>query len=211
MGECYIFGAGDHSGMRKRPGRGDIVIACDAGYLLCRAEGLKPDLTLGDFDSLKTPVEGENVVRVPVEKDDTDTMLALREGLARDCRVFHLYGCAGGERIDHTLANLQALAFADSHGARAYLYEKHFIFTCISDGSIEIEGDPGAIFSVFAVSGAAEHVTIEGGKYPLGDQTVTGDFPIGVSNHFSAPRARISVGCGRLLVCWQPRGDTKIE
>ena len=84
MKRCFIYSAGTFYGLRERPQPGDYQIAADAGLLLCQKLGIEPDLVIGDFDSMPQP-ENEPTVRVPVEKDDTDSMLAIREGLARGC------------------------------------------------------------------------------------------------------------------------------
>ena len=87
MKRCFIFAAGTYYGLRERPQTGDLVLAADAGYLACRQAGITPDLLLGDFDSMDQPADFDHVCRVPVEKDDTDTMLAVKTGLER---VLHL-------------------------------------------------------------------------------------------------------------------------
>ena len=108
---CYIFGAGDFDGLEERPGAEDYVIAADGGYTTCRRAGVEPQLLLGDFDSLAEVPALPHVERVPVEKDDTDMMLAIKRGLERGETLFHLYGGMGGQRTDHTVANLQALLY----------------------------------------------------------------------------------------------------
>ena len=85
MKRCFIFAAGTYYGLRERPQSGDLVLAADAGYEVCRREGIVPDLVLGDFDSMEQPADFKNVLRVPVEKDDTDTMLAVKTALENDC------------------------------------------------------------------------------------------------------------------------------
>ena len=90
MKRCFIYSAGTFYGLRERPQPGDYQIAADAGLLLCQKLGIEPDLVIGDFDSMPQP-ENEPTVRVPVEKDDTDSMLAIREGLARGCTEFYFY------------------------------------------------------------------------------------------------------------------------
>lgn len=141
---------------------------------------------------------------MPVEKDDTDTMLALREGLRRGCDTFYLYGATGGARLDHTLANLQSLAFLLRHGARGYLYDRDFVYTVIENETLTLarEVDWG-IVSLFSMGDCAEHITLEGLQYPLTDGTIDCGFPLGVSNHIVAPTARITVGRGPLLVGWE--------
>ena len=78
MKRCFIFAAGTFFGLRKRPEKPeDLVIAADAGYRTCRELGIVPDQLLGDFDSMDQPTDFANIHRSPVEKDDTDTMLAV--------------------------------------------------------------------------------------------------------------------------------------
>lgn len=204
MKRCFVYAAGAFYGLRARPEKGDLQIAADAGYLLCRREGLRPDLVIGDFDSMPEPEDAEDCVRVPVEKDDTDTMLALREGLRRGCDTFYLYGATGGARLDHTLANLQSLAFLLRHRARGYLYDRDFVYTVIENETLALEREVDwGIVSLFSMGDRAEHITLEGLQYPLTDGTIDCGFPLGVSNHIVAPTARITVGRGPLLVGWE--------
>lgn len=95
MNRCFIFAAGTFYGLRERPAPGDFVIAADAGYQTCLRVGVTPDLLLGDFDSMEIPADFSNIRRSPVEKDDTDTMLAIKTGLAEGCGEFYLYGGTG--------------------------------------------------------------------------------------------------------------------
>ena len=81
---CYIFGAGSFYGLDRCPRADDFIIAADGGWLACRKTGITPDLLLGDFDSLSTQPDFPNILRVPVEKDDTDTMLAVKTGRPPD-------------------------------------------------------------------------------------------------------------------------------
>ena len=131
-------------------------------------------------------------------------MLALREGLRRGCDTFYLYGATGGARLDHTLANLQSLAFLLRHRARGYLYDQNFVYTAIENETLTLarEVDWG-IVSLFSMGDRAEHITLEGLQYPLTDGTIDCGFPLGVSNHIVAPTARITVGRGPLLVGWE--------
>ena len=121
---CYIFGAGSYYGLRSKPDVSDYVIAADGGWRWCRSAGLTPDLLLGDFDSLGEVPAFDHILRVPVEKDDTDMMLAIKKGLERGCREFHLYGGTGGRRSDHTVANYQALLYLARRGARLAQYDR---------------------------------------------------------------------------------------
>ena len=200
MGVCYIFGAGSFYGLHTRPGSGDLVIAADGGYALCREAGVTPDLVIGDFDSLGEVPAGENVVRLPVEKDDTDTLAAIRLGLDRGFRDFRLYGGTGGDRPEHTLANLQCLLLLAEHGADGYLYDRASVITAVKNGTLALPAGYRGNLSVFTISGPARGVTIRGLKYGLEDGILTPELPLGVSNSFTGAAAEITVRDGALLV-----------
>ena len=207
---CYIFGAGDFDGLEERPGAEDYVIAADGGYIACRrageaessgvGAGVEPQLLLGDFDSLAEVPALPHVERVPVEKDDTDMMLAIKRGLERGETLFHLYGGMGGQRTDHTVANLQALLYLADHGAEGWLHGRGERWTAIRDGSIVFPARPEGILSVFCVGPDAEGVTIRGAQYPLEGAILTASVPLGVSNHFIGQDIMVEVIHGSLLL-----------
>lgn len=204
MKRCFIFAAGDFYGLRERPAPGDLVIAADAGYRACREADIIPDLLLGDFDSMDQPADFANIIRSPVEKDDTDTMLAIKTALARDCREIYLYGGTGGARLDHTLANLQSLLYLRRRGARGWMYDRDFLWTVIENESLTVERTvEWGLLSVFCLGADASGIEETGVQYPLKDAELTAAFPLGVSNHILEPRARITVRQGALAVGWQ--------
>lgn len=203
MKRCFIYSAGTFYGLRERPQPGDYQIAADAGLLLCQKLGIEPDLVIGDFDSMPQP-ENEPTVRVPVEKDDTDSMLAIREGLARGCTEFYFYGATGGHRLDHTMANLQSLAFLRRHGARGYLYDDNFVYTVIENEHLTVRQTVDwGLLSIFNLGADAEGLTLRGVQYELTDAPLGSAFPLGVSNHIITPQAEIDVRRGLLLVGWE--------
>ncbi len=197
---CYIFGAGDMVPLRKKPDKGDCVIAADGGWLACRDAAIVPDLLLGDFDSLGECPDFPRVMRFPVEKDDTDMMLAIKRGLELGHREFHLYGGMGGRRTDHTIANLQALLYLARRGAIGWLYGDGEVYTVIHNGTITLTAKERGILSVFCLGAEARGVTVRGAQYELEDAVLTGDFPLGVSNHFVGNQIEISVCDGSLLL-----------
>lgn len=204
MKRCFIFAAGSFYGLRERPGPGDFVIAADAGYRICQREALEPDLLLGDFDSMEPPAEFPHVRRLPVEKDDTDTLAALKVGLGQRCDTFFLYGGTGGKRLDHTLANLQSLLFLRRRGARGFLWDDDFVWTVIENEALTIRKTvEWGLFSAFCLGDRAEGVDEEGFQYPLRDAVLTPDVPLGVSNHILESEARITVRSGALAVGWE--------
>lgn len=204
MKRSFIFAAGTFYGLRERPAPGDLVIAADAGYQTCREVGITPDLLLGDFDSMEQPQDFANVLRSPVEKDDTDTMLAVKTALREGCKEIYLYGGTGGMRLDHTLANLQSLLFLRRRGARGWMYDRDFVWTVIENESLTVERTvEWGLLSAFCLGADASGVDEEGVQYPLRDAALTAEFPLGVSNHILEPQARITVRQGALAVGWQ--------
>ena len=179
----------------------DCVLCADGGWRVARAMGAKPDLVLGDFDSSDAP-EGAPVARFPVEKDDTDTMLCLKRGLAMGLEDFLIVGGFGG-RLDHTLANFQALYYAARRGARAVMCDGDSWATVLLNGALTLPRRPGHL-SVFALDGRCRGVTLRGTKYTAADAELTNAFPLGVSNAFAADAAEISVRQGALLVLCCP-------
>ena len=204
MKRCFIFAAGTYYGLRERPAEGDLIIAADAGYRTCVAEGIVPTLLLGDFDSMEQPADFANIHRSPVEKDDTDTMLAVKTGLEEGCDTFYFYGGTGGKRLDHTLANLQTLLYLRRHGARGYLYDDDFVWTAIENESMTLKKTVDwGLFSAFCMGEDASGIDEIGFQYPLQDAGLSAAFPLGVSNHFEAEQATITVRQGALVIGWE--------
>jgi thiamine pyrophosphokinase len=193
---CYIICAlPQNHAFSPKPG--DLVIAADGGY--AHMGGIKPDLVVGDFDSRGYVPENEQVVRHPAEKDDTDTMLAARIGIERGYRAFVLLGGVGG-RLDHTLANIQTLAFLRENGARAALIGDGETITMLQDESLRFRAGLSGIISVFSYGAVAYGVYERGLAYALTDATLTDTNPLGVSNAFTGEPAEVSVREGRLVV-----------
>ena len=198
-GTCIVIGAGEYFGEKIAVHDGDCVIAADAGYLLAQRLGIRIDEVIGDFDSTGFVPDFPRVRRLPVEKDDTDTLHALRVGVDMGFDTFHIHGGTGG-RLDHTIANIQCLTWLASLGRRGFLYDHGSVFTVIANGVLELPARDQGIVSVFAVNGEAKGVTIKGLQYETDGVTLTGTFPIGCSNAFVGRAACIGVEDGYLLV-----------
>ena len=197
---CVIFCAGEEGDIDFSVSPEDFIICCDAGLAAAKRRGVTPDLLIGDFDSYREPLpDSVETLRFPVEKDDTDSMLALREGLRRGYRQFVLLFALGG-RLDHTLANLQALAFLDDFGASGMLIGPRDRVQLLKNGALDVPRNSAYTFSIFAYAGKAVGVTLKGMQYPLHNAVVTETFPIGLGNHIVEPVGRVSVLDGTLLV-----------
>ena len=200
MGNCIIFCAADFHGLAAPLQTDDFIIAADGGLAHVQKLGIMPNGILGDFDSLGYIPTDSTVF--PVEKDDTDAMLAVRKGLELGYKAFYLYGSLAGPRLDHTVANFQTLQFLSDHGACGYLIGKDYIVTAVKDGTLHFDASCTGIFSVFCMGADAKGVTIKGGKYEAEHVTLSAGFPLGVSNHFEGKEVTVSVEKGSLLVLW---------
>lgn len=211
--ECYIFGAGEESLPISCPAReGVFVIAADGGYkTACRAFG-KPDLAVGDFDSLGYRPADVPTLCHPAEKDDTDLALAADEALARGCRRLFLFSALGG-RLDHTVANLQLLARLVRGGVEATLFGADgTAVTAIADGQTAVFSPAmRGTLSVFALGGVAEGVSLCGLRYPLDGASLYPDVPLGVSNEFLGTFATVSVRHGVLLLFYHSKEQATPE
>lgn len=204
---CYIFGAGEFVPCNITLTESDLVIAADGGYDHLLQIGLRTDVVIGDFDSVTSSEIWEDTVceklTYPPEKDDTDMMLAIKLGLSRGFGQFNIYGGLGG-RLDHTVANIQALSFLAEHSAQGILHHPDYELTVIKNSSFTVAKDKTGYISVFSLSDTSENVTIKGLEYELEGATLTNSFPLGVSNAATGKKGIISVERGTLLITWNP-------
>ncbi|MBQ8960128.1 MAG: thiamine diphosphokinase [Ruminococcus sp.] len=208
MRRCHIFAGGDLGSkptkeyFRSRQG---FVICADSGYKHAKKLGLRPDIIVGDFDSYKGRLpENTEIIRTVPEKDDTDALMALKIAIERGYRAIWLYGALGGERFDHSIANLQLMLYAREQGARLMICGNEWVTL---QGSDEVErsalypkkyGD--RYFSVFAVTETVKIRRLSGVKYPLENYEMKRSFPIGVSNEITGESAVLDIESGLALV-----------
>jgi thiamine pyrophosphokinase len=217
-GRCIVVGAGDFTPIEIDKKEDDLCIAVDGGYLYCKLIGLTPDLIIGDMDSVDENIKleisdikktnPEKVIELNPEKDDTDTLAALRIGVERGYENFRIYGAMGG-RVEHTFANIQCLSYLKNNGRKAYIMDANVMMTVIKNESVRFDKSMDGFLSVFSLGEKAEGVTIAGMKYPLSGATVTNDYPIGISNEFIGEAGTVSVENGMLLliVSWADKDD----
>lgn len=202
-GICYIIGAGDiYTKTKIKADEDDYIICADGGYAHRTLLGREPQLVVGDFDSYGVIPETQNKVVAPREKDETDMMLAVNEGLSRGYKEFVIFGALGGSRFEHSVANIQLLSYICDKGARATLVHKGKLFTAFRNGKISFSAENEGYISVFSLCDESKGVNIRNLKYEVEDFTLKANLPIGISNEFTGKESTVSVEDGTLLVIY---------
>ncbi len=177
-----------------------FCIYCDGGLYHEEKLGVKPDLIIGDFDSHPVPETEVELIKLPTEKDDTDSVYAVKEAIKRGFTEFVLVG-ALGKRFDHSLGNMAILIMLEKQGLSGMIIDDYSEISIISHGNIAEIGYDFSFFSVLPAGGDARGVTIEGAKYNVKDADLTMDFPIGISNEVvPGGRATVTVREGKLFI-----------
>lgn len=189
--------------MRRYLSEEDFVVACDAGYRNAPILGVQPQLIVGDFDSAPQPTDQKDLVVLPHIKDDTDTHYAARWLVEQGFRQITMLGALGGERMEHTLANLSTGLYLAKAGCTVCLADETSELHYLLPGqTLTLARGDWNYLSVFPLEGALQGVTLQGLFYPLQDATLTADHPLGVSNEFAAPQAKLmcTAGCGLVVL-----------
>lgn len=207
MSRCVIVAAGEiHnygsaiSFLRKD----DYFIFCDGGLSHAESLCIKPNLIVGDFDSCDSDVlskyeEQCEIIKLPREKDDTDTLYAVKLAVERGYSDFLILGAMGG-RFDHALGNISILLYLEGLGKKAVLIDDYSVMQIAGSKPLLIE-DNCSYFSVLTVAGDVSGVTIKNAKYPLENASLSADFQLGISNEVLPGKvAEVSVEHGRVLV-----------
>jgi thiamine pyrophosphokinase len=189
------------------------VLAADGGLARARALGVSPDVLVGDLDSLEPALAdgaraaGIEVLRAAVDKDESDTELALLEAVRRGATRVTVLGAFGGPRLDHALANLWLLAHPGLAGVTVVLLDAaarvSLVTAPAADGSPvhhPLPGPSGATVSLLPLGGDVTGITTAGLRYPLHDEPLRTGPARGLSNVRTGPGAAVTVRAGRLLI-----------
>ena len=202
MKRCVVVGGADinnYAFIRKKLRSDDYVIFCDSGLKHLEHLHVCPSLIVGDFDSHENPHLDVETIVLPREKDDTDTVYAVKEAIKRGFDDFLLIGVIGA-RLDHTLGNVSILLYLDSLGKKGCIIDDYSEMEIVSDKPVSI-CDDYSFFSLLNITGCAKGITITGAKYPLADAEISCEYQYGVSNEvLPGQTAVVSVKCGRLLL-----------
>ena len=185
----------------------DIVIAADSGIINTQKFNIKPDYIIGDFDSLGYTPSDSNTIIHPIEKDDTDTMLAVKLGLEKGYKNFRIFGGIGG-RLDHTYANIQTASYVAENGGNAIFYGSNENLTVLKNNKITFDKENKGNISIFALE-ECHNVNIKGTYYELNNGNLSINFPLGTRNKFNNNKAIISVENGNLLIIWERQDNNE--
>ena len=177
-----------------------FVLCADKGYSYALRAGVMPDIIIGDFDSCTDPIpEADYVTRLPREKDYTDTVHCIDKAARLGYDDIVLFAATGG-RLDHTVGNLCALAFARDRGVNAVMLSPQEEIRLLDMGVYHFHHRDGLTFSLFPFCCEAAVLSIRGAHYPLESGTLRSSVPIGVSNVFEGERAELEIESGRVLM-----------
>ena len=183
-----------------------FIIALDGGLVFCAEHNIEPDMIVGDFDSLPPQKQvllknypQDMIYKLACEKDDTDTLAAIRLAIEKGYEQFVIYGGLGG-RLSHTIANIQSLMYLKERGLQGELVGDNSRIFLIKDESVTLAAQDKGYISVFSYSEVSQGVTLKNLKYEVEDAELCNSFPIGVSNEFIGKEADVSVKKGVLLV-----------
>lgn len=202
MKKCSIivFIESDAKKLMTQVDRDSYIICADIGITYALEAGIRPDVIIGDFDSYKGSLpEDSEVIRLPEEKDDTDTNYCVNYAIEKGFTDITIYGGLGA-RFDHSVSNIQTLAGAASIVDKISMVTTDNIVYTVENGTLTLPKTEDAYFSVFSMSDVSTGVSIQGAKYCVEDFTITRSYPIGTSNEFKENEAVVSVKNGTLLV-----------
>ena len=188
---------------------GNVMIAVDGGMDFFQREGVLPDYWIGDMDSAgsapgeaEEAMPGERILRVPVEKDDTDMALAVAKAREEGCEEILMFGGMGGDRFSHTIANIQLMLRTEQQGCHIRMIAERIQAEVLYRGVKAFSKGMRGFLSVISLSDEAKDVKIEGLKYEYcGD--LKNNKALGVSNAFMGKESRISVKEGALLLIYE--------
>lgn len=204
MPACALVGASEfNSGQfleMHAKGAFDCIVAVDGGLASLEAVGVKPDLAIGDFDSLGYVPKGMRVVRFPPEKAKSDMELALDKARSLKYNSAVIFGALGG-RLDHTLANLQLFSkFSEAGMDICAIDLESAIFFITGPDTFEAPAQDCGTVSVFAMNDICEGVFERGLKWELDDVSLSGRTSLGLSNELMGEAVLIGVEKGTLAI-----------
>ena len=194
---AVIIGNGSfYEGFRFLPE--DVVICADGGFNHASEYGIHANFVIGDMDSVKVDITGENTRIYPTKKDFTDSELAVELAFEEGCDEIILLAMTG-TRLDHTIANICLLKRIAERGAKGVIIDKKNTIYYIKD-RVCLDGLFGKTVSLIPLNGDLTGVSNSGLMYPLNNETVYYGATRGISNEVISDEADITVSGGEGIV-----------
>jgi thiamine pyrophosphokinase len=177
------------------------IVAADGGAHTALAFGLRPDIVIGDLDSLaddtRTHLTGVRFETYPRAKDATDAELAIDHAMRRAPTALLLLGFLNGPRLDMSLANVLLLRMAP----QAVLLDERNEASLVRGGEAHSwQPELDEVISLLPLSGDCEGVRATGMRYPLDGETLKLSRTRGISNEPASETVRVSLERGELLI-----------
>lgn len=203
MKRCVIVGASKIYNYERIKGylkSDDFFIICDGGINHTEKLNIMPNLIVGDFDSFSGEINFDvPIIKLPVEKDDTDSFAAAKEAVKLDFNDFLLIGVTG-QRLDHTLGNISVLSMLDSLNKKAMIIDDYSEISIISNQSVSLRRGSCRYFSIVGYDGPVKGVNISGAKFPLINAQINSNYQFAISNEIEAEYAQVSINHGKALL-----------
>ncbi|MCL2773876.1 MAG: thiamine diphosphokinase [Oscillospiraceae bacterium] len=187
-----------------------IYIAADSGLETIKKFDIVPDIIIGDFDSVNPAIlsfyknrDDIEIIKHPAQKNDTDSMLAVKYALGRGYKNIVIIGGIDG-RIDHTLANLFCLKYIRNRNGNGCITNGYNKISYISNSRTRIYKNKDYKYvSIIPISPEIRGVTLSGFFYTLKNADVSLEEPYTVCNEIAedCEYGEIEILEGDALIC----------
>ncbi len=178
--------------------KSDYIICADGGYRHAVKLGIKPDVLIGDMDSIGDESYDGEIINLPVRKDFTDSEVCIKYVLLKDFDEILMLGFIG-TRLDHTITNLMLLKQIAESGKKGKIIDEHNEIYFALEENI-IYGKKGDLLSLIPFGGDLNGITAFGLDYPLENETLIFGESRGVSNVMTSGKCTVNIGGGSGLI-----------
>lgn len=202
---CVIIAAAPYDNIelnfiKNEINKNDFILCADGGFEKAKKIGIIPDLVIGDMDSNKKIIPLTiNTIKLPIKKDDTDTMVCINKAIEFGFKNIIILGGLGG-RLDHTFENISTLLYAKNKNVNISIKNHNTEIKLLCNESYILTNKIGYTISIFPFACLHTRLTLDGFEYPLKNSILNADNPVGVSNVVINTNATINVHEGNILI-----------